>query len=98
MEPERHPNQSFDKWKGLLKTGLGIADSIGLSEGTQVEIGKKLGGFLSGYVDPMNHEQRVLKEMWDVGDDNDRIVITKLVSRMVNEEHPESNTFPGQTP
>lgn len=96
MDRERHPNESFDKWKGLLKTGLGVAGSVGLSEDTTVDLAQRLGDFLAEYIDPMNHEQRMLKEMWDVGDDHDRRVLAKLVTRVVAEERPGSDSYPGQ--
>ena len=57
--------------------------SIGLSEGTIDKIAFKIGNMLTAAVDPENREERLLQELWKVGDDEDRKVLSKLIVKML---------------
>jgi len=56
---------------------------VGMSDHTINKIALKMGTMLSAKVDPENREQRVLSELWKVGDDNERAVLAKLVVNML---------------
>lgn len=77
---------SFEKWKKYLGKSVIIAQKTGFSEEQIVEVAGKLGDFLADKVDPANREQRLLKELWEVGDEQDRKTLAKLITRMVEEE------------
>ncbi|UMZ75330.1 DUF3243 domain-containing protein [Natranaerofaba carboxydovora] len=78
--------ESFDKWKKYLGTSVLAAKKTGLSEDKVVVVAKMLGELLAKKVDPANREQRLLKELWDVGSEEDKKVLAKLITRMVEEE------------
>ena len=73
----------WEKWKGTLAKAVSIAEIVGMSETTIEKIGLKMGNILSASVDPENREQRLIQELWKVGDDEDRAVLTKLLVKML---------------
>lgn len=73
----------WSKWKQTLSKAVNIGEAVGLSQNTINNIAMKLGNTLSSVVDPENREQRVLQELWKVGDDEDRKTLAKLVVNMV---------------
>ena len=73
----------WEKWKGTLAKAVSLAEIVGLSETTIEKIGLKMGNILSASVDPENREQRLIQELWKVGDDKDRAVLTKLLVRII---------------
>lgn len=78
--------QHWDKWKETLGKAVNIGERVGMSENTIDAIGTKVGDFLAANVDPENREQRVLKELWDSGDDHDRRTLTKMLVNMVQKD------------
>jgi len=45
-----------------------------------------LGDFLSRFADPADREQRLLKELWDVGTESEQRTLARLIAKMVIEE------------
>lgn len=76
----------WDKWKQTLGQAIDIGHKVGLKDETIINIGSKIGDFLDWNTDPENREQRVLKEMWDVADDEEQKVLTKLLIKMISKE------------
>lgn len=77
---------NWDKWKSTLSKAVNAGQAVGLSQETIQKLGVKVGNFLSSSVDPENREQRVLKELWKAGDDRDRISLTRMIVRMVQND------------
>lgn len=75
---------NWNEWKKTLGKAVDIGEAIGMSEKTINNVAEKVGTFLSNAVEPRNHQERVLKEMWDVADDNDRKTLAKLVVKMTD--------------
>lgn len=73
----------WDKWKRTLGKAVTIGQTMGFSENTIDRIGYRVGNVLSASVDPENREQRVLQELWRVGDDEDRRALAKIIVKMV---------------
>ncbi len=69
----------WDKWKGTLAKAVSLAEMVGMSDETINKIALKMGTMLSARVDPENREQRLLQELWRVGDDRERAVLAKLL-------------------
>lgn len=84
MDFENSENLSnWHKWKKTMKTAVNVGESIGLSEKTVDNIAYRIGNFLTASVDPENREERVLQELWKVGNDEDRMTLAKMVVKMV---------------
>lgn len=73
----------FNTWKSFLGERVKEAKKAGMSEETISKLAFEIGEFLERRVDPKNDEQRVLKELWDVGDEEDRRTIARLMVKWV---------------
>jgi hypothetical protein len=73
----------WTNWKDTLSKAVNLGESFGMSENTIENIATKIGNVLAARVDPENREQRLLQELWKVGDDSDRKVLAKLIVKMV---------------
>lgn len=76
--------KSWDEWKNTLGSVVDLGETVGMSNKEINNMAEKVGTFLSKNVDPRNPEERLLKEMWDVADSNDRNVLAKLVVKMAD--------------
>jgi hypothetical protein len=74
----------WDKWKNALGEAVNIGETIGIPDKAIENIAEKVGTFLSQNVDPANHEERLLSELWGVANKDDRKVLAKLVVRIVD--------------
>jgi len=73
----------WNKWKSTLSKAINFGQTIGLSEGAIDKIALKIGNILTATIDPENKEERLLQELWKVGDDKDRKVLSKLIVKMI---------------
>ncbi|MFZ5351178.1 MAG: DUF3243 domain-containing protein [Bacillota bacterium] len=80
----------WNKWKENIGKAVNLGETAGLSENTIENIGVKIGNMLAANVDPENREQRLLQELWRVGDDSDRKVLAKMLVKMVQTENKGS--------
>ncbi len=76
--------RDWDKWKSSLKKAVDVGETVGMSDDTITSIAEKVGTFLSNHVDPRNDEERLLKEMWDVADQQDRKVLAKIITKVAD--------------
>ncbi|MCL6639282.1 MAG: DUF3243 domain-containing protein [Firmicutes bacterium] len=74
--------ESWHDWKRLLGKAVHAADTAGISEKTVDQIAYRLGGFFAGTFDPANREQRLLKELWEVGDEEEKKVLASMVAKL----------------
>jgi uncharacterized protein with von Willebrand factor type A (vWA) domain len=74
----------FDKWKEFLADRVSQAERAGMNEETLNKIAFQIGDFLANKIDPENTEERVLKELWDIGSEEDRRTIAKLMVKLVD--------------
>ncbi|REK76571.1 DUF3243 domain-containing protein [Paenibacillus paeoniae] len=74
---------NFDTWKHFLADRVSQAKKMGLTEDTIANLAFEIGSFLDEKVDPKNDEERVLKELWDLGDETERKTIARLMVRFV---------------
>ena len=64
-----------------------VGETVGLSQDSIKELGVKVGEFLASNVDPENHEQRVLKELFEVGNKKEREVLTNMIIKMAQHDN-----------
>ncbi|OTA40374.1 MAG: hypothetical protein A6D92_18560, partial [Symbiobacterium thermophilum] len=57
----------------------------GASQQTITNMATSIGNFLAEKVDPRNREQRLLKELWDVGTEEERKALASMVTKMVSD-------------
>jgi hypothetical protein len=75
--------KSFDKWKQFLGERVSQAEAVGMSEETVTKLAFQIGQYLEDKIDPKNEEERVLKELWDVGNEQERKTLAHLMVKLV---------------
>ncbi|MBP2001051.1 hypothetical protein J2Z69_002094 [Paenibacillus shirakamiensis] len=73
---------NFDGWKKFLGERVKHAEKAGLSEDSIANLAYEIGGFLDEKVDPQNASNRALKEIWDVGNEDERKTIARLMVKL----------------
>ncbi|MFF2908625.1 DUF3243 domain-containing protein [Paenibacillus sp. NPDC057934] len=82
MSTENTVIKNFDTWKKFLGERVVQAEKIGMSEDTISKLAFEIGEFLDDKVDPANSSNRAIKELWDVGNDEEKQTIAKLMVRL----------------
>jgi len=72
---------NFDGWKGFLGNRLQNAQQNGMEDGAINNIATEVGNYLAANVEPKNDEQRLLAELWNAADENQK---QALAGTMVN--------------
>lgn len=78
--------ETFEKWKSFLSERVDQAQSAGMSDETITKLAFQIGEFLDDKVDPKNTEERLLKELWDLGNENERKTIAGLMVKLVDKK------------
>ncbi|MBD0380290.1 DUF3243 domain-containing protein [Paenibacillus sedimenti] len=76
--------QVFDKWKEFLAERVSQAERAGMSDETISKLAFQIGEFLSNKVDPENAQERVLKELWDAGNEEEKRTLARLMVKLVD--------------
>ncbi len=76
---------SFEQWKSFLSKQVNQAENAGASQDSIINAATRIGNFLSDKVDPKNREQRLLKELWDKGDQTERHALAGMITKMVSD-------------
>ncbi|WJH33307.1 DUF3243 domain-containing protein [Paenibacillus aurantius] len=76
--------KSFDNWKHFLGNRVNAAENHGMSEEKIANLAYEIGDFLANKIDPENKEERVLKDLWDAGDEQEQKTIAKLMVKMAS--------------
>ncbi|ERJ13030.1 DUF3243 domain-containing protein [Haloplasma contractile] len=71
--------ENWEKWQQNLHTAINLGERIGLNDETIGKVAKRVGDFLTNRVDPENPQQRLLKDLWEVADDDERKILTKVL-------------------
>lgn len=75
---------NFETWKHFLADRVAQGKQAGLSEDTISNLAFEIGSFLDEKVDPKNGEERLLKELWDAGNDEERRTLARLMVKLVS--------------
>ncbi|MDR0270011.1 DUF3243 domain-containing protein [Paenibacillus sp.] len=74
--------RNFDTWKKFLGERVVQAEKMGMSEDTIANLAYEIGDFLDTKVDPQNSSNRALKELWEVGNKEERRTIARLMVKL----------------
>ncbi|MHB8157099.1 MAG: DUF3243 domain-containing protein [Desulfocucumaceae bacterium] len=75
---------TWHQWKNMLGSFVHGGRTVGISNENISDMAYRLGDFFADHFDPGNREQRLLKELWEQGDDEEKRVLSKLITRMVS--------------
>lgn len=78
--------EDFHKWKEFWKDKVLKAEALGISDQTIARGVDLIQNFLSHTVDPENPQERLLQEMWRLGDAEERKALSNLVLKLVKAE------------
>ncbi|WP_337102998.1 DUF3243 domain-containing protein [Paenibacillus sp. YIM B09110] len=76
---------NFATWKHFLADRVSQAKKMGMTEETIASLAFEIGSFLDEKVDPKNEEERLLKQLWDAGDEAERKTLSCLMVKLVQE-------------
>lgn len=74
--------KNYDTWKKFLGERVKQAKGLGMSEETISNLAYEIGSFLEEKVDPQNQQNRALKELWEVGTEQERKVLASLMVKL----------------
>lgn len=77
---------NFETWKKFLGERVSAAKNMGMGEDMISKLAFEIGEFLNNKVDPQNDEERILKELWDIGDESERKMIARMMVKLA-EKH-----------
>jgi hypothetical protein len=75
---------NFDTWKKFLGNRVEAAKNLGINEEDISKLAFEIVEFLDQMFDPKNDEERVLKELWDVGDESERKTMARLMVKLAD--------------
>ena len=75
---------NWHKWKEVLGKTVDLGETVGLSDKTINNLAERVGTFLANNADPANDEERLLSELWDAANEDDRKVLAKLVVKIAD--------------
>ncbi|MEW6696407.1 MAG: DUF3243 domain-containing protein [Bacillota bacterium] len=79
---------NWHKWKEILGDAVGLGERVGMDEETINNTAYRLGSFFADSFDPANDEQRLLKELWEEGNEEEKKTLASLMARV---SHKASN-------
>lgn len=77
---------NFSDWKHFLGDRVGQAVSAGMESDTIKNVAYQIGGYLAEQVDPKNDQERLLKQLWDAGDEQQRQALATMMVKLVQNE------------
>ena len=76
--------KNWHKWKDVLGKTVDLGETVGMSDKTIINLAQRVGTYLANNVDPANDEERLLSELWDAADEDDRKVLAKLIVKIAD--------------
>jgi hypothetical protein len=86
---------SFEQFKEDLAQKLDLAHRVGASRGTILNAAKDFSEWLAAEVEPKNPEQRLLKEMWEVADENEKNAMVNVLVKFMDKQGSRQPARPG---
>jgi Protein of unknown function (DUF3243) len=79
--------ENFGRWKEFLGEHVDKAQALGFSDEQIANVAAKMGEFLSDKVDPKNDQERLLKQLWDAGSEEERHTLACMMVKMSDKAH-----------
>ncbi|MEW6661527.1 MAG: DUF3243 domain-containing protein [Bacillota bacterium] len=74
---------SFDQWLNTLSSALDHAETMGMNDNEIAKSATQLGNFLATNVEPDIPENRLLKNLWEQGNEKERQALASMLVKMV---------------
>lgn len=79
-------NTEWDNWKRFLSQAVEFAEELGISRDRIAMLARQAGDVLADSVQPANPEQKVMKELWNVSDQQEKQVLANLMTKLCAED------------
>jgi hypothetical protein len=76
--------ENWHDWKKTLGKAVDLGETVGMSDNTITNMAEKVGTYLSNNVAPHNDEEKLLKQMWDAANEEDRKVLAKIITKIAD--------------
>lgn len=76
----------FGDWKQFLNDRVEQAKQAGMEGDTVQNVAYQIGGYLAEQVDPKNDQERLLKQLWDAGDQDQQRALAGLMVKLVQSQ------------
>jgi len=76
----------FEIFKKYLHKRLDVAQKIGLNEEQLANTTQKVADYLADKVEPRNQEEKLLQELWKVGNEEERHKLAHMLVKLVDEQ------------
>lgn len=80
-------NKDWDNWKKFLGQAVEFAEELGISRDRIASLARQAGEVLADSVPPSNPEQKVLKELWSVSDQQEKQTLANLMTKLCSGHH-----------
>lgn len=77
---------NFSQWKDFLNQRVDQAQNAGVDDQTIQNIAYQIGDYLANHVDPKNTEERLLKELWEAGNEEEQKMLAGLMVKLVDQK------------
>ncbi|MCC3377628.1 DUF3243 domain-containing protein [Cohnella sp. REN36] len=74
--------RDFDAFREYLGKRIAIGQSLGLGEEQLAQVAEKVGDYLAEHEEPRNAEEKLLRELWKVGDPDERHKLAHMLVRL----------------
>ncbi|SDN37617.1 Protein of unknown function [Fictibacillus solisalsi] len=74
---------NFAEFKSYLHTRVALGEKLGLDEETLAKAAQKVAEHLAQTEEPRNAEENLLKELWKVGDDQQKHQLAHMLIKLV---------------
>jgi len=80
----RQVNTDWETWKRFLGQAVEFAEELGVSRERIANLAQQAGQVLADNVAPANPEQKALKELWSVADQQEKQMLANLMTKLVS--------------
>ncbi|HBI05051.1 MAG TPA: DUF3243 domain-containing protein [Paenibacillaceae bacterium] len=77
---------NFQDWKEFLANRVNQAENTGMSEDSMRSIAFQIGDYLSDKVDPKNDQERLLKDLWNSGSEEEQKAMAGIMIKYVKNQ------------
>jgi hypothetical protein len=79
-------NTDWDTWKRFLGQAVEFAEELGVSKERISSLARQAGEVLAESVQPSNPEQKALKELWQVADQQEKQMLANLMTKLSSKQ------------
>lgn len=83
MSKHKDVLSDFDAFKSYLGKKVSLGEKLGMDEEQLVLAAQKIGDYLAKKESPQNNEEQLLHELWKVGTDQEKHLLSHMLVKLV---------------